>query len=155
MIAAAKARATLLGALLSAAALTGANAAEPVRLITPEEAKLPAPAAASGQTRNITRGPGIDPVAPPPVGVGEGPFRLAVRFKPRNRVAIDPATVRVTYRRDPVIDLTPRVKPFVTADGIEAPAVIVPPGRHVIEIEATDREGRTGRGQITLTVESR
>ena len=127
------------------------QAAEPVRLITPEEARLPAPAATSGQTRNITRGPGIDPVAPPPVGVG-GPFRLAVKFKPRNRVAVDPATVRFTYRRDPAVDLTPRIKPFVTADGIEAPAVIVPPGTHILEIEATDKEGRTGRGQITLTV---
>ena len=126
-------------------------AAEPVRLITPEEARLPSADPGAAQERNLTRGPGIDAVAPPPIGVS-GTFRLAVRFKPRNSVAIDPETVRVTYRRLPEIDLTARLKPFVTAAGIEAPAVIVPPGKHVIVIEATDKEGRIGRSQMTLTV---
>ncbi|MBN9451437.1 MAG: hypothetical protein J0I42_05750 [Bosea sp.] len=125
--------------------------AEPVRLITPEEARLPSVDPGAAQERNLTRGPGIDAVAPPPIGVS-GTFRLAVRFKPRNSVAIDPESVRVTYRRQPEIDLTARLKPFVTAGGIEAPAVIVPPGKHVIVIEATDKEGRTGRSQMTLTV---
>jgi hypothetical protein len=133
------------------AGLSGSLAAEPVRLITPEEAGLPQAASSAGQTRNLTRGPGIDAVAPPAIAV-TGPFRLAVRFKPRNGVAVDPATIRLTYRRQPAIDLTPRLKAFFSADGIEAPAVTAPPGRHVIEIEATDKEGRTGRGQITLTV---
>lgn len=125
--------------------------AEPVRLITPEEARLPSVDPGAAQERNLTRGPGIDAVAPPPIGVS-GTFRLAVRFKPRHSVAIDPESVRVTYRRQPEIDLTARLKPFVTAGGIEAPAVIVPPGKHVIVIEATDKEGRTGRSQMTLTV---
>jgi len=103
--------------------------------------------------RNLTRGPGIDSLATPAT-VNGGPFRLAVKFKPSNGVPIDPATVRLTYRRQPAVDITARVKPFVTAEGIEAPAVVVPPGRHVIDIEATDKEGRVGRGQLTLTVDA-
>ncbi|MNL87480.1 hypothetical protein D3C87_2166520 [compost metagenome] len=67
---------------------------------------------------------------------------------------IDPTSVRVTYLRQPSVDLTPRVKAFVTADGIDAPAVLVPPGKHVVEVEATDKEGRLGRGRITLTVDA-
>ena len=130
-----------------------AFAVEPIRLITQEEANLPPATGTGGQTRNLTRGPGIDAVAPPPVAIN-GPFRLAVRFKPRNGVPIDPATVRVTYRRHPAVDLTYRIKPFVTADGIEAPAVIVPAGKHLIEIEAMDKEGRVGRSQMTLAVEA-
>lgn len=133
--------------------LADARAAEPVRLITPEEARLPAAAAASGQDRNLTRGPGIDTLAPPAIGVN-GTFRFAVKFKPRNGVAIDPASVRVTYDREPNIDLTARVKPFITAEGIEAPAVTAPPGKHVILVEATDKEGRIGRARMTLTVEA-
>nr|WP_052232354.1 hypothetical protein [Methylobacterium sp. ZNC0032] len=128
-----------------------ALAAEPVRLITAEEARLPSADPGAAQERNLTRGPGIDAVSPPPIGVS-GTFRLAVRFKPRNSVAIDPESVRITYRRQPEVDLTARLKPFVTASGIEAPAVIVPPGKHVIVIEATDKEGRIGRSQMTLTV---
>jgi len=128
-----------------------AHAVEPVRLITAEEALLPSIDPGTVQERNLTRGPGIDAVAPPPIGVS-GTFRLALRFKPRNSVAIDPESVRVTYRRQPEIDLTARLKPFVTAVGIEAPAVIVPPGKHAIVIEVTDKEGRIGRRQMILTV---
>lgn len=140
-----------ISALLLIASGSLAFSAEPVRLITPEEARLPSADPSAAQERNLTRGPGIDAVAPPPIGVS-GTFRLAVRFKPRNSVAIDPESVRVTYRRQPEIDLTARLRPFVTATGIEAPAVIVPPGKHVIVIEATDKEGRFGRSQMTLTV---
>ena len=127
------------------------GATEPVQLITAEEAQLPASSESDGANRNITRGPGIDAVAPSPVGV-KGSFRFAVKFKQRNGVEIDPEDVRVTYLREPQIDLTSRLKAFITPEGIEAPAVMAPPGEHVIAIEAVDKEGRTGRGQMTLTV---
>ena len=139
------------GAFLLAGILP-AGATEPVQLITAEEAQLP-PSGGDGPDRNITRGPGIDTVAPSPVGV-QGSFRFAVKFKPRNGVEIDPAAVRVTYLREPSIDLTARLKEFISAEGIEAPSVVAPPGEHIIAIEAVDKEGRTGRGQVTLTVTS-
>lgn len=142
----------LLAAVLGAAVPAYTQTAQPIRLITVEEANLPPSGDAGAPERNMTRGPGVDRVAPSAIGV-DGPFRFAVRFKPRNGVPIDPASVRVTYLRQPSVDLTPRVKAFVTADGIDAPAVVVPPGKHVIEIEATDKEGRLGRGRITLTVD--
>jgi len=138
--------------LLSACLVSSAMAAEPVHLITREEAGLPAVEPRPGSVRNLTRGPGIDTLGTP-AKVGSGPFRLAVRFMPSNGVPIEPDSVRIIYRRNPAIDLTARVKPFITAAGIEAPAVVVPPGKHVVEIEATDKEGRTGRSQFTLTVE--
>lgn len=134
------------------AGLLPAGATEPVQIITAEEALLP-PAEPDGIDRNITRGPGIDTVAPSAIGV-QGNFRFAVKFKPRNGVAIDPETVRITYLREPNIDLTARLKEFITTEGIDAPAVIAPPGEHLIAIEAMDKEGRTGRGQVTLTVTS-
>jgi len=142
----------LLAVLVSSRPLP-ARAAEPVPLITVEEARLPPLGAVSGPERNMTRGPGVDRLAPPPIGL-DGPFRFAVKFKPRNGVPVDPASVRVTYQRQPSVDLTPRVKAFITADGIDAPSVVVPPGRHVVEIEATDKEGRIGRSQVTLTVDA-
>jgi hypothetical protein len=67
-------------------------------------------------------------------------------------VPVDPATVRVFYRRQPPVDITERIKPYITPAGIDAPSVVVPSGKHVIEIEAADREGRIGRRQLTLTV---
>jgi len=139
--------------LAVAATLTAAQAADPVQLITREEAGLPTAAKAAASTRNLTRGPGIDTLPTPDKGVDGKPFRLAVRFMPSNGVPIDPGTVRVFYRRQPPVDITERIKPFITPAGIDAPSVIVPSGSHVIEIEATDKEGRIGRRQITLTVD--
>lgn len=141
----------LAGGML-AVCLSSAGANEPVQLITAQEALLP-PSAADGLDRNITRGPGVDAVAPSAVGVS-GNFRLAVKFKPRNGVNIDPKDVSVTYMREPHVDLTGRLKPFITEDGIDAPDVIAPEGEHLIRIEVVDREGRSGRGQINLTVKA-
>lgn len=138
--------------LATAAMLTSAQAADPIQLITREEAGLPTTPKAAAGTRNLTRGPGIDTLPTPDKGVDGKPFRLAVRFMPSNGVPVDPATVRVFYRRQPPVDITERVKPFITPGGIDAPSVMVPSGSHIIEIEATDKEGRIGRRQMTLTV---
>lgn len=138
--------------LATAAMLTAAQAADPILLITREEAGLPTAPKTATSTRNLTRGPGIDTLPTPDKGVDGKPFRLSVRFMPSNGVPIDPATVRVFYRRQPPIDITERIKPFITPAGIEAPSVVVPSGSHILEIEATDKEGRIGRRQLTLTV---
>ncbi|HEY5797194.1 MAG TPA: hypothetical protein VIU82_19470 [Bosea sp. (in: a-proteobacteria)] len=131
---------------------TAAKAAEPVQLITREEAGLPAPDASGSAVRNLTRGPAIDTQGTLGSGVAGKPLRLAVKFVPSNGVPIDPESVRVIYRRQPALDVTTRVKAFITAQGIEAPAVLVPPGKHVIEIQAVDKEGRIGRTQMTLNI---
>lgn len=146
------ARHMLPAVLGTAAMLTAVQAADPIHLITREEAGLPTAPKTAASTRNLTRGPGIDTLPTPDKGVDGKPFRLAVRFMPSNGVPIDPATVRVFYRRQPPVDITQRIKPFITPTGIDAPDVVVPSGSHVIEIEATDKEGRIGRKQLTLTV---
>lgn len=138
--------------LATAAMLTAAQAADPVHLITREEAGLPTAAKIPASTRNLTRGPGIDTLPTPDKGVDGKPFRLNVRFMPANGVPVDPATVRVFYRRNPPVDITQRIKQYITPGGIDAPSVVVPSGSHIIEIEATDKEGRVGRRQITLDV---
>ncbi|WP_199085678.1 hypothetical protein [Bosea sp. ASV33] len=138
--------------LATAAMLSVAQAADPIPLITREEAGLPAAPKVPASTRNLTRGPGIDTLPTPDKGVDGKPFRLNVRFMPANGVPVDPATVRVFYRRDPPVDITQRIKQYITPGGIDAPSVVVPSGSHIIEIEATDKEGRIGRRQLTLTV---
>lgn len=140
----------LAAGMMLSAGISTVVAEEAVELITPQEAELP-PAESDGVVRNITRGPAVDVVAPAAIGVA-GNFRFAVKFKPRNGVEINPDEVRITYMRNPQVDLTARLKEFITTQGIDAPVVVAPPGEHVIEIEATDKEGRLGRGQMTLTV---
>lgn len=144
---------SILMVVLLGTSSVSAFAEEPLQLITESEAALPSEPAI-GLTRNLTRGPGIETLSPAAMKL-EGPFRLAVRFKPRNGVPIDPSTVRITYLKQPTIELSPRVKGFVGAEGIDAPLVLVPPGKHVIQIEVRDRDQRVGKTQITLDVGGR
>ena len=138
--------------LAVAATLTAAQAADPVQLITREEAGLPTAAKAVASTRNLTRGPGIDTLPTP-----EGRRRQALppcralhaeqrrAHRPRHRAGLLPSPAPGGHHRAD--------RPFITPAEIDAPSVIVPSGSHVIEIEATDKEGRIGRRQITLTVD--
>ena len=71
---------------------------------------------------------------------------------PRQKAILAFVSGMVFAASQPPIDITQRIKPFITPAGIDAPSVVVPSGSHVIEIEATDKEGRVGRRQLTLTV---
>jgi hypothetical protein len=135
----------LAAALVIALALGAAQSASAFQLITTDEAKLPAAPLVQIATRGLTRGPTVDQVSPPadatvPSG---GSLEFDITFAPHNGASIDPTKVRITYLKQPEIDLTQRLKPFITPQGIEARDVAVPPGAHMIRIEVTDSEGRS------------
>src|SRR5258705_7746399 len=134
--------------LAAFAAITCANAthAQTVQLIKPEEAKLPA-AAAQPASRAITRGPAIKLTSPESVA---GTFAFKVAFEPRGGSKIDPASVKVEYLKEPVVDLTQRVKPGLKPDGIELASVAAPAGEHPIPVSGRDSESRPGPGPFRL-----
>ncbi len=119
-------------------------------LISIEEAKLPA-AAKFAARGGLTRGPGVKFVGPTD-GQIKGPFDMKFQFEPRGGSKIDPASVKVTYLKTPLVDLTERVKPFVSAKGIDMSKVEIPPGEHDIKVEVTDDEGRKGSTIASLVV---
>ncbi len=120
-------------------------------LITAQEAKLPPPKGAFAvATRGITRGPRIDYVADT-----EGmhsPIRLQMKFESFGGAKIDPATLKVTYMKDPAVDLTDRVKPFVQATGIDMPDAVLPPGDHTLRVDVKDSDGRTATSSFVLKI---
>jgi hypothetical protein len=135
---------------LSVTAPTMSQASEV--LITPQEAQLPpAKGAFSVATRGITRGPRIDYVSDPAGGL-HSPIRLQLKFESFGGAKIDPATLKVTYLKDPAVDLTDRVKPFVQADGIDMPDAILPPGDHTLRVDVKDSDGRVATSSIVLKV---
>jgi hypothetical protein len=113
-------------------------AVQPVRaanlvLITADEAKLPPPKGAIPiSARGVTRGPKVELVSN---GAIQSPAPLQLKFQ--------------TFG----VDLTPRLKPFVTATGINVPAAELPPGEHIVRIDIKDSDGRTGTGNFMLKVE--
>ena len=121
-------------------------------LITQAEAELPNVTAV---TRGLTRGPGIEQLAPNPSQTTMSPVSLMIKFVPRNNVAIDPASVKLIYLKSKPIDLTERIKKYVTADGIDMVQAEVPPGTHMMRLEVKDQQGRNGFTIIKFIVAGR
>ena len=135
---------------LSAAA-TQANA---FQLITPEEAALPAGPAPGLQLRGSpTRRPNVTITSPPPAaGALRSPLNLKLQFRAFGGAVVDPNSVVVTYLKTPAIDITQRIMPFISADGINISQAEVPPGKHQFWIEVKDNDGRIGGTEFTFQV---
>jgi hypothetical protein len=124
-------------------------------LITEHEAKLPSVSVGivSG-SRGITRGPAIRVLSPTSEDPIKSPVPLKIRFDTFGGAKIDPYAIKVTYLKNPLVDLTTRVKPFIEEDGvgIEMKSARVPPGNHPIRIDVTDSDGRTGSTTFLLKI---
>lgn len=112
-----------------------------VWLVTSQEAAMP-PSATSHAGRSITRGPAIRQVSPAGAVTANQPFELRIDFFGRGGEKINPASAQVVVLRGGNIDITQRLKPFVTASGIAMPAAMVPAGTHVLEVAVSDADGR-------------
>ena len=122
-----------------------------VILITPDEAKLPPPKIAVAMSaRGVTRGPQIEVVQD--ADPTKSPTHFQLKFVAHGGAKIDPATVQMTYLRTPDVDLTPRIKPFVTDGGIDIPNAVVPAGAHMLRVDLKDSDGRAGTLNFTLNV---
>lgn len=130
---------TLFGAVAS-------SAWAQVQLVTDEEARRPD--AKTALTRAITRGPGVKLASPETVKASG--FALKVEFESRGGKRIDPATVKVEYLKEPVVDVTERVKAGVRADAVEISQVLLPPGDHSFRVTVADIEGRRGSAVFSL-----
>jgi hypothetical protein len=131
-----------------------AGEARAVVLITPREAALPdAVGAHPLGARGVSRGPKVQVLSPAPdAGVIRSPLDLVVRFVTHGGAAIELLSVKVTYLKNPAINLTQRIGNLVTASGIEVHGAEVPPGTHYIRVEIKDDAGRTGALVFPLVV---
>ena len=119
-------------------------------LITAEEAALPVQkGAVPNWGRGITRGPKI---VVSDDGVQPSPIHFQVKFQALGGSTIDLDGLKVTYLKTPNIDLTPRVKPFARATGIDMPDALLPPGEHLVRIDVKDSEGRVSTTSFLLRI---
>ena len=126
----------------------GAAQAQPLQLITADEAKLP-PFGASPIMRGITRGPGVALATP---AVVSGTFPLKIAFTAHGGSKIDLESVKVLYLRGPGVDLTSRLKAGIKSGGIEVASAQAPAGEHEFRVTVRDSEGREGKTEFKLTV---
>ena len=120
-------------------------------LISEEEAKLPPPkGAVVADRRGITRGPRIEIVGEREQN--HSPLHLQLKFESFGGSKIDPGSLRVTYLRNPNVDLTDRVRSFASVSGLDMPDAELPPGDHMIRVDIKDSDGRVGTTSFLLKV---
>jgi hypothetical protein len=120
-----------------------------IELITPEEALYPS---APSEQRGPVPGPTIQIVSPPSDVAQISPIRLILRFKAYGGTVVDKDSARLIYEKDPLVELTPRVAPYVTSTGLMLQKAKVPPGTHIIRIQLKDSAGRIGATNFSFTV---
>jgi hypothetical protein len=146
-------KSTVIGCCLLALAFSGHAASAGEVLIRPEEAALPPPPTAASVTlvtRGLTRKP--DVILMSPEGSVSSPFDLQFKFEAHGGSKIKPNTFHLIYLRTPNVDLTARVKAYVTAVGVDMNGAVVPPGRHTIKATIADSENREGSTVFVLNV---
>jgi hypothetical protein len=137
--------------LLAASLIASAQVGIAAPLISAKEAALP-PAAGTLATRGISRGPAIKLTSPEADTPVMAPFDFKVTFEPRGDAKIDPGSVKVVYMKSPFVDLTPRLKSAISANGIDFAKADVPPGTHTIRVTVKDSEGRETNSVLNLVV---
>ena len=136
----------LIASLMSTTSLLSA-----APLINAKEAALPAASGALA-TRGISRGPSVKLISPEADTPVNSPIDFKVNFEARGEGKIDPASVKVVYMKSPFVDLTPRLKGAISAQGIDFAKADVPPGAHTIRVTAKDTDGRETNTVFTLVV---
>jgi hypothetical protein len=137
--------------LLTASLVASAQLGLAASLISAKEAALP-PASGTLATRGISRGPAVKLVSPEADTPVMAPFDFKVNFEPRGDAKIDQSSVKVVYMKSPFVDLTPRLKSAISANGIDFAKADVPPGTHTIRVTVKDADGRETNSVLTLIV---
>lgn len=150
------------GAMVFSMSQARAAGSEPgVWLITPEEAAQPAApegmlSPPGGKPFDVGReapdtGPMIELVKPEEGASRPAPLEVLVRFTPRS-APVDLSTLAVSVVKLISIDITDRVRPYTSPEGINIPDAKLPSGKHTVRISVGDAGGGVSRRQLTVTV---
>jgi hypothetical protein len=97
--------------------------------------------------------PEIIVVTPKDGEMVKSPVDLDIRFVPSADASIDPASLKVEVEKPLMnIDITEKVAPFVTEEGIMAEGAPLPSGEHTIKLSVADDKGRATSTTTSITV---
>lgn len=102
--------------------------------------------------RGDENGPSIELLAPQIGSPLKPPVPIAVKFIQRTGKDIDPSTFKLEYLKFITIDLTSRVKQYVTKEGINVPEAKLPSGTHTIRLSIGDITGAITKRILTIEV---
>ena len=121
-------------------------------LLSPEEAARPAAKAYGFASRERSEGPVIS-VESPVEDADEGPVSaLRIKFTPRAGDRVDLTSLKLECLKETPLDLTPRIRPYLTSDGINAKKVRLPEGIYRFRVGIADYQGRLSEKEFTVKV---
>jgi len=120
-------------------------------LVTPEESAQ-AVSRAVTPIVNDPEGPTINVREPGVVKEVKPPVTIDVVFEPKEGKSIDFNTLKITYLKLFGIDITDRMKPYITPTGLHSANAKLPPGDHNIEIAVQDTEGKKTTQRFSFKV---
>lgn len=81
------------------------------------------------------------------------PIAIDVRFEAEEGAAIDPASLKVIYLSLFELDISDRVQPYITSQGLLMEDAKLPTGDHTIEISIADNQGRQTRERLRFSIQ--
>ena len=90
-------------------------------------------------------GPIIEVVTPELGKIYKSPLQIIIKFIPNKGKEIDLSTMKVQYLKLLTVDITHRVKPYTTENGINVPGAKLPSGDHGIRLIIGDITGAITR----------
>jgi hypothetical protein len=98
-------------------------------------------------------GPSIDIASPTNNGTYEGSFPIKVEFLPGPKgYDVDINSLKLEYKKAWGIDITDRVRDYITGTVIDVKESELPSGRHTVEIEIADVKHNVSRQIFTVIV---
>ena len=143
--------------LLTLTADVGAAGPDGFWLVTPEEAAMAPVQERPGAGKvEVSReppdtGPVIEVLKPTEGAVPTVPMEVTIRFTPRS-APVDMATLQVAVVKFITIDITDRVRPYVSPAGIQIPDAKLPSGKHIVRISVGDASGGMSNKQMTVSI---
>jgi hypothetical protein len=123
-----------------------------LQLLTAAEAALPASAQVGLAGVSVDDGPTIVIDRPSDGATVANGFPLYILYEAVGRETIDTATVKLICRKQPQVNLTARIKPYIGEKGIWIEHVRMPPGHYRLRLSLADTKGRTAEREFSLTV---
>lgn len=119
--------------------------ANPVVLVTEEEGAVGNPPPGPIDAGNsLNTGPSIEVIRPEQNAVLRSPIPIVVRFVPNGR-DVNLSSLKVEVLKLWTIDITNRVLPYTTREGINVENATLPSGEHKLRVTIGDVEGGVSR----------
>lgn len=139
------------GMLVSLAGVVVADV-NPVVLLTEEEGAAGNPPPGPIDARSsLSTGPSIEVIKPEQNAVLRSPIPIVVRFVPNGR-DVNLSSLKVEVLKLWTIDITNRVLPYASREGIHVKEATLPSGEHKLRVTIGDVEGGVSRKVFHVTI---